>query len=160
MKSMDEIVLTSEGRAGLERELARLRVEQRKVTERISQAMPRAGDAGEITEYLDAQREEEMIERRIALLEERLAAARVLDRRSLPRHEVALGSWAELEDVDTGTRARYEVVSSPEANPTLGRLSAESPVGRAILGHHPGDTVDVLTPKGHRHLKLLSVGRS
>ncbi len=157
---MDEIVLTPDGLVELERELADLRGTQTEVSERLSLAMQRAGDAGEITEYLDAQRDEEMIERRIDLLEERLAVATVLDPATVPAGEAVIGSWAEVEDLDTGGTSRFELVSSPESNPSAGRLSVESPVGRAILGHSPGETVDVLTPRGHRHLKLRSVGRS
>jgi transcription elongation factor GreA len=157
---MDEIVLTPDGLVELERELAELRGTQTEVSERLSLATQRAGDAGEITEYLDAQRDEEMIERRIDLLEERLAVATVLDPATVPAGEAVIGSWAEVEDLDTGGTSRFELVSSPESNPSAGRLSVESPVGRAILGHSPGETVDVLTPRGHRHLKLRSVGRS
>jgi transcription elongation factor GreA len=157
---MDEIVLTPDGLVELERELAELRGTQTEVSERLSLATQRAGDAGEITEYLDAQRDEEMIERRIDLLEERLAVATVLDPATVPAGEAVIGSWAEVEDLDTGGMSRFELVSSPESNPSAGRLSVESPVGRAILGHSPGETVDVLTPRGHRHLKLRSVGRS
>jgi transcription elongation factor GreA len=157
---MDEIVLTPGGLAELERELEELRDTQAEVSDRLSLVTPRAGDAGEITEYLDAQREEEMLERRIDLLEERLSVASVLDPTTLPAGEAVIGSWAEVEDLDNGGTSRFELVSSPESNPAAGRLSIESPVGRAILGHSPGETVDVLTPRGHRHLRLLSVGRS
>ena len=157
---MDEIVLTPGGLADLERELAELRETQTEVSDRLSLAAQRAGDAGEITEYLDAQREEEMIERRVDLLEERLAVASVLDPATLPAGHAVLGSWAEVQDLETGGTSRFELVSSPESNPAAGRLSVESPVGRAILGHSPGETLDVLTPRGHRHLKLLSIGRS
>ncbi len=157
---MDEIVLTPGGLAELERELEELRDTQAEVSDRLSLVTPRAGDAGEITEYLDAQREEEMLERRIDLLEERLSVASVLDPTTLPAGEAVIGSWAEVEDLDNGGTSRFELVSSRESNPAAGRLSIESPVGRAILGHSPGETVDVLTPRGHRHLRLLSVGRS
>jgi len=71
--------------------------------------------------------------------------------------EVEVGSRTELLDLDTGLESAFTLVSPAESNPSLGRLSAESPVGRALLGHHLGETVDVLTPRGHRHLRLLRV---
>ena len=74
-----------------------------------------------------------------------------------PNKEVVLGSWAKLEDLDSGAQSRFEVVSSAESNPSQGRISIESPVGRAIFGRHPGETVEVITPKGRRHLKVLAI---
>jgi len=74
--------------------------------------------------------------------------------------EVQVGSWTELLDLDTGLESAFTLVPPAEANPSLGRLSAESPVGRALIGHRLGETVDVMTPRGHRHLQLVRVART
>jgi transcription elongation factor GreA len=74
--------------------------------------------------------------------------------------EVEVGSWTELLDLDTGVESAFTLVPPSESNPSLGRLSADSPVGRALLGHHLGETIDVMTPRGRRHLRLVRVVRS
>ena len=73
---------------------------------------------------------------------------------------VTLGSRVLLEDLDDSTQEEYTLVLSPEANPAEGRLSDESPVGRAIVGHHQGEVVDALAPSRERHLRITSVSRA
>jgi transcription elongation factor GreA len=70
---------------------------------------------------------------------------------------VCLGSRVVLEDLDDSTRDEYVLVSSAEADPTEGRLSSESPVGKAIAGRHRGDVVDARAPYGVRHLRIADV---
>ena len=77
-----------------------------------------------------------------------------------PRDGAVIGTATDVEDLDTGVQSHFELVSSAESNLARGRLSVESPVGRALVGRRPGDTVEVLTPKGRRHFKLLAVQRS
>ena len=150
-------MLTTAGVEELEHELERLRTEQALGETRLADAMERAGDPDEVGEYLDAQREQELIARRIAVLEEWLGNSAVLDRPESVHEHAELGARAEFEDVDTGVRSSFELVSSPESNVARGRLSIDSPVGHALLGHHAGEVVDVITPKGRRHLKVLAV---
>jgi transcription elongation factor GreA len=155
---MTDVYLTSAGLSELERELARLRASRTDGESRVSDAMQLAGDAGDVGEYLDAQREQDMLDQRIDVLTERLSSAQLLDTKHAPRESLGLGSWADLEDLDTGEQTKYELVSSAESNPAQGRISVDSPVGRALFGHRPGETIEVLTPKGRRrHLKLLAV---
>jgi Transcription elongation factor, GreA/GreB, C-term len=73
------------------------------------------------------------------------------------RDVVGLGAHAEFEDLATGERSSYELVSSPESNVARGRLSVTSPVGRALYGHHAGDTVEVVTPRGRRRLRVVAI---
>jgi len=154
---MDQQYLTAAGRQEIEQELVRLRVARAESERRLGDAMLLAGDAGDVGEYLDEQREQDLLDRRIEVLEERLATAQLVEQ-DRPAHAGAvIGAAADVEDLDTGVQSHFELVSSAESNPSRGRLSVESPVGRALVGHRPGDTVEVLTPKGRRHLKLLAV---
>ena len=156
---METLRLSAAGLDEIRGELERLYAARTEGEQRLAESMQLAGDAGELGEHLDVQRDQDLIERRIELLEARLATG------SEPApHDVhagdglVVGLAAELEDLDTGEHSRFELVSSAESNPAQGRLSVESPVGKAIVGHHPGDTIEVLTPKGRRrHLKVLAV---
>jgi len=88
---------------------------------------------------------------------------RVIGSTSTPPHRdgsyetVTLGSRVVLDDLDEGTAERYVIVLPAEASPGAGRLSNESPVARAIEGHHRGDLVDVRVPHGIRHLRITEV---
>ena len=141
----------------LERELERARDALAASERRLAGTTEHAGDAGEVGEYLDAQRDQELFGRLAAFLEERLLQARLLEH-ATDVHDVAeIGAHAEFEDVETHFRSSFELVSSPESNIASGRLSVDAPVGRALLGHHAGDVVEVITPKGRRRLRLLDV---
>jgi transcription elongation factor GreA len=89
-----------------------------------------------------------MLEHRIAQLEERLLAARVIDKKEISKDVVSVGSKVRLRDVAAKETVEYHIVGSAEANPLQQKLSNESPVGRAILGKKKGETVEVSTPKG------------
>lgn len=154
---MDQQYLTIAGRNEIEHELARLRLARSESGRRLGDSMLLAGDAGDVGEYLDEQREQDLLDRRIELLEERLATAEPIQPAQREHAGAVIGTATDVEDLETGVRSHFELVSSAESNPARGRLSVESPVGRALVGHRPGDTVEVLTPKGRRHLKLLSV---
>jgi transcription elongation factor GreA len=154
----DEVVLTPEGYDRLEREHLRLTTVIRPVVAaRLSAALGVPGDLGDNAEYLDAQAELDLLERRIALLERRLRAARILGPDERSQEIVSLGSQVVLDDLDDSGREEYVLVSSAESNPGEGRLSSESPVGRAIAGHRAGDLVDVHAPHRTRHLRIADV---
>jgi transcription elongation factor GreA len=154
----DEIVLTPEGFAKLEEELHLLTAVKRPaVADRLRQAGQFAGDLTDNPEYLDATAELDLVEDRIALLERRLQAARLLRPGEPSGDVVSLGSEVVLEDLDEGTCEEYLLVSSAESNPAAGRLSNESPVGRAITGHRRGDVVDVHAPHRIRHVRIVGL---
>jgi transcription elongation factor GreA len=77
-----------------------------------------------------------------------------------PTDVVGFGSRVEVEDVSSGRRQVYTLVSAPEADPGAGRVSIASPVGRALEGARPGDTVSVPTPRGDRRLKVVAIGEA
>ena len=98
-----------------------------------------------------------MLEARIAKLEERLAAARVIEKRDISKDVVSVGSTVRLRDVDAKQTVEYRIVGSAEANPAELKLSNESPVGKAIMGHKKGETVEVTTPRGSLKYKILEI---
>ena len=104
-----------------------------------------------------AKNEQAMLEARIAKLEERLASARVIEKREISKDVVSLGSHVKIRDVEAKKTLEYYIVGSAEANPTENKLSNESPVGKAIIGKKKGETVEVSAPRGAMKFKILEI---
>jgi transcription elongation factor GreA len=154
---LKEIILTKEGYNALKKEIEGLSTTRRReVAERIKIARE-FGDIAENAEYDAAKTEQAMLEARIAKLEERLAAARVIEKRDISKDVVSVGSTVRLRDVDAKQTVEYRIVGSAEANPAELKLSNESPVGKAIMGHKKGETVEVTTPRGSMKYKILEI---
>jgi transcription elongation factor GreA len=98
-----------------------------------------------------------MLEHRIAMLEERISAARVIDVGEVSTDVVTIGSLVRLKDMDANETIEYHIVGSAEANPAQHKLSNESPVGKAIIGHKKGDVVEVAAPRGSLKYKILAI---
>jgi transcription elongation factor GreA len=155
----DELVLTRRGLRALEVEYRKLTEEKRPAAlAALREAGEVAGDLVDNPEFLSARDELDRIDARIVLLEERLRTARQLRARG-NGDIVARGSHVVLEDLDESTSADFVLVASAESDPEHGRLSDESPVGRAIRGHRKGDVVDARAPRHVRHLRILEVDR-
>ena len=145
---MKEVILTPEGYKKLKKEIELLSTEKRReVAERIRVAR-QFGDIAENAEYDDAKNDQMLLEHRIARLEEQLRNARVIEKKEISSDVVSVGSHVRLRDVDAKQTFEYHIVGSAEANPSENKLSNESPVGKAILGHKKGETVEVITPRG------------
>ena len=154
---MKEIILTPEGYENLKQEIDRLRTDKRReVAERIRVARE-FGDIAENAEYDDAKNEQAMLEHRIAQLEERLLSARVITKKEISKDTVSVGSKVRLRDIQANKTFEYHIVGSAEANPTQNKLSNESPVGKAIIGHKKGDVVEVSAPRGALKFKILEI---
>jgi transcription elongation factor GreA len=152
-----EVILTPEGFKKLQKELDYLQYDRRaEVAERIKVARE-FGDIAENAEYDDAKNEQAMLEHRIAQLEERLRDARVITKKEIPKDVVGVGSKVRLKDIETNKTIEYHVVGSAEANPAENKLSNESPVGKAILGHKKGETVEVSAPRGALKFKIIEI---
>jgi transcription elongation factor GreA len=142
-----DVILTPEGLQKLKKEIEELStVKRREVAERIKEARE-FGDISENSEYDDAKNEQAMLESRIAQLEEKLRSAHVIDASELDSSTVQVGSVVHVKR-DTGDTQTYTIVGSTEANPGANRLSNESPVGKALLGHRQGEKVTVALPNG------------
>ena len=151
-----DVILTPEGLQNLKQELEHLQTEKRReVAERIKEARE-FGDISENSEYDDAKNEQAMLEQRIAQLEERLRSATVIDASDLSTDQVRVGSEVHVKD-DKGKSQKFTIVGVTEAKPPE-RLSNESPVGRALIGHKRNDVVSVQVPRGPaRKLKITKI---
>jgi transcription elongation factor GreA len=153
-----EVFLTPEGLEKLRSEAERLRtVGRREVAERIAEALHSGGELAENQEYLDAKDEQARLEARLALLEERLANARVIRRTRKVPDVVGVGTRVRLRDMDANETVEYRIVGSAEADPAQQKLSNESPVGRAIIGRKKGEIVEVAAPRGSLKYKILDI---
>jgi transcription elongation factor GreA len=151
-----DVILTQEGLASLKTELEHLStVRRREVAARIKEARE-FGDISENAEYDDAKNEQAMLEARIAQLEEKLRSATVIDASDLDTDVVRVGTKVHVTDAD-GNKLIYTIVGSAEAKPAEMKLSNESPVGKALVGHKKGDEVVFATPRGERRLKIRKI---
>jgi len=157
---MQEMLITAAGLDRLHAELERLRTSGREeITERIRTSRSTDADASANADYQAAREEQALLEARIERLERRLEAARVAE----PDAEngiVDLGELVRVRDLETGKRLAYELVGTFEADPTAGRISAESPIGRALLGRRTGDVAVVEAPSGVRQLRITSIAQA
>ncbi len=150
--------LTKEGFQKLQEELDHLRtVKRQEVADRLHEAME-GGELIENAEYEAAKNEQAFVEGRIQELEMLLATARVIEPedKNRPEDMVAVGSTVTIQE--QGFEAEtYTIVGAAEANPQQGKISNESPIGRAILNREVGETVQVETPSGTYKVKILKV---
>jgi transcription elongation factor GreA len=154
---LKEVILTPEGYEKLKLEIDLLRGDKRReVAERIRVARE-FGDIAENAEYDDAKNEQAMLEHKIAQLEDRLLTARVITKKEISKDMVSIGSRVRLRDVAAKQTFEYHIVGSAEANPAENKLSNESPVGKAIMGHKKGETVEVTAPRGSLKFKILEI---
>src|SRR6202789_3022260 len=153
-----DVILTPEGLRKHNEGLELLSTaKRREVAERIKEARE-FGDIAENSEYDDAKNEQAMLESRIAQLQDELRMATVIDSKDLSTEEVQIGSVVHVKDEKTGKSVKYTIVGSAEASPEEAKLSNESPVGRALLGHRRNDTVAVKVPRGPaRKLKITKI---
>jgi transcription elongation factor GreA len=151
-----DVIVTPEGLVNMKAELEQLSTTRRReVAARIKEARE-FGDISENAEYDDAKNEQAMLEARIAALEDKIRSASVIDASDLGTDIVRVGSVVHLKDVD-GKKLTYTIVGSAEAKPLEQKLSNESPVGKALLGHKPGDAVPIATPRGERTLTITKI---
>src|SRR4029453_15688572 len=153
-----DVILTPEGLDKLKQEIEYLSTtKRREVAERIKEARE-FGDISENSEYDDAKNEQAMLEKQIADLEDKLRSASVIDQSKITTDVVSVGSTVHVKDQKTDKSVKYTIVGAPEANPAEAKLSNESPVGKALLGHKRGEVVEVPVPRGpKRKLKITKI---
>lgn len=147
------VSLTPEGHAQLEAELTALREER----PRIAEELRRAAADKDFRENapLEAAREYQgQVEARIRALEAILKAATVAEEKSVSVSKTDIGNTVVLRDLATGEEVRYTLVSPSEANPAAGKISTASPIGKAVIGHEPGETIEVSAPAGVLYYRI------
>ena len=153
-----ESLITQEGLEKLREELAYLTTaKRREVAERIKEARE-FGDIMENSEYDDAKNEQALLEQRIAQLEERVRRATVVDENHVNTDFVSVGVLVHVKDQKSGDSRKFQIVGSAEADPAVSKLSNESPIGKALVGHKRGDVVSVEVPRGpKKKLKITKI---
>jgi transcription elongation factor GreA len=146
--------LTPEGKERLERELERLKTEGRQA---VADSLRRAIEEGDLSEnfgYTETKREQGMLEGRILEISAVLANAQLLEPHD--GEQARIGSTVTVSEPGRSPE-RYQIVGPAEADPAKGRISHESPLGKALLGHKPGDKVEAKTPGGVLHFEILAI---
>ncbi len=155
---MNELLLTPEGLSRLQDELERLvTVDRDAVRTRLRDGVETDGDLAGNGDYLDAKEEQALLEQRIALLKGRLGRARLIDTSGGPDDVVTLGSRVRLRALETDETVEYQIVDSIECDPSVFRISHESPVGKAVLGRTQGEKIAVEVPVGTLGFEILDV---
>ena len=153
-------ILPYEGLQKLEAELQDLKVVRRKeVAQKIKEAREQ-GDLSENAEYDAAKDEQRDIEARIEDIEKILKNAEVVVEEEVELDKISIGCKVKILDVEENEELEYKIVGSTEANSLKGKISNESPVGKALLGAKVGDTVKVETHVGELEYKVLEIQRS
>lgn len=157
MADEKKIILTKEGYANLEEELQNLKVVRRKeVAAKIKEARAQ-GDLSENAEYDAAKEEQAEIESRIVTIENMFRNAEVIDEEELNTGKVNLGNKVKLWDEEFEEEIEYTIVGPAEADPADCKISNESPLGIALIGHSIGDIVENKAPDGILKFKILDI---
>ena len=150
-------ILTREGLKRYEDELHELKVVRRKeVAQKIKDAREQ-GDLSENAEYDAAKDEQRDIEARIEELEKILKNVEVVDDEDVTADRVMIGSKIVIFDMEFSEKLSYKIVGSTEANSIKGKISNESPVGKALIGAHVGDVATVHSPAGESQYRVLEI---
>jgi len=158
--SEQDVILTREGLEQLEQELENLRsVKRTEVKERLKEAIA-LGDLSENSEYDDAKNEQAFMEGRILELEKMIRNAKVIEDDTQEEGVISVGSLVKVKDIEFDEINEYRLVGTVEADPMNNRISNESPVGRALLGHKAGEIIDVEVPAGIIKLEILEISKA
>ena len=156
MATVDKMPMLAEGYERLQTEVRHLKtVERPQIIDAIEEARAH-GDLSENAEYHAAKERQGQIEAQIMEIEDQLARAMVIDPKSLSGDKVVFGATVHLLDEDDKP-VRYQIVGHVEADAKAGRISYNSPLGRALIGRKVGDEVEVVTPSGEKYYEIAKV---
>ena len=151
----DKVPMLAEGYRLLSDEVKRLKLERPEIIEAIEVARAH-GDLSENAEYHAAKERQGQIEASIADIEDRISRALIIDPTTLSGETVVFGATVTLVDEDN-KKIRYQLVGQQEADARVGRISYNSPLGRALIGREVGDEVEVTTPAGDRYYEVAKI---
>lgn len=153
----DRVIMTRQGYDKLKAELIELRGEGRaKIAASLEEARG-FGDLSENAEYHAAKDEQGKLETRILMLEYQLSKAQIVDTQNIDISTANIGTTVTLKDLDNKKTYTYTLVGTEEADIKENRISASSPVGKAVYGQKNGSEVVARTPRGVRHLKIMKI---
>ncbi len=155
---MAETLLTIEALKQLEAELEDLKVNGRKEAAEKIKLAKSFGDLSENSEYDEAMNDQAKLEARIGEIEYIIKSAKILDVESLSNENIHIGSTVKLTDKKKKTFT-YTIVGFAQADPAAGKISDESPVGKALIGHKKGDKVTIEVPNGTLEFKIVEITR-
>ena len=156
MATVDKMPMLAEGYERLQSEVRHLKtVERPAIIDAIEEARAH-GDLSENAEYHAAKERQGQVEAQIADMEDRLSRAMVIDPTSLSGDKVVFGATVTLLDEDE-KKVRYQLVGQAEADANNGRISYNSPLGRALIGRQVGEEVEVSTPSGDRYYEIKKI---
>ena len=154
------VALTPEGYAALQRELEHLTTVKRpEIAERIRESLQHGEFSEDNSELDEVKFEQAMVETRIADLKSIFGSAVILEEANIPVDHVGIGSLVTVTDLEFGEEFAIRVVTSVEADPNRDRVSNESPMGTALLGHTVGESVTFDTPDGTKKYKVKAITR-
>lgn len=148
MASIEKIPMLAEGYEQLSTQLAALKAERPVIVDAIEEARAH-GDLSENAEYHSAKERQGQVEASIADLEDRLSRAQIIDPTTLSGDKIVFGATVTLLDEDNKP-VRYQIVGQAEADAKVGRISYNSPLGRALIGRRVDDEIEVTVPSGDR----------
>lgn len=148
MATAEKLPMLAEGYEKLTGELKALREERPKIVESIEEARAH-GDLSENAEYHAAKERQGQVEATISDLEDRISRAQIIDPTTLSGDRIVFGATVTLRD-DDDKPVRYQIVGQAEADAKLGRISYNSPLGRALIGRRVDDDIEVTVPSGDR----------
>ena len=155
MAEMQRTLVTRDGLEKMQKELDELRSTKRaEIAQRLKAAIA-MGDLSENSEYDEAKNAQAFLEGRILQLEQQIRTAQVIEK--VAKDRVDVGSTVLIEDMEEHLQEKVTIVGSTESNPFEGRISNESPVGRALMGAKAGDTVEAEAPNGVLKYKVISI---
>lgn len=152
MNQTQNLYISRRGLEEIKEELAGLLEERKKITAKIKEARE-FGDLAENAEYTEAKTKQSFIEGRIAEIETMLKVAKVIDENNHKDGRITLGSKVKID----GGLGEYTITGSNEASPELGKISNESPIGMALIGHLAGEVVEINTPDGVKKYTIIEV---
>jgi len=151
----DKVPMLAEGHRQLTDEVKRLKLERPEIIDSIEEARAH-GDLSENAEYHAAKERQGQIEAMIADIDDRLSRAMVIDPTSLSGDKVVFGATVTLIDEEE-KKVRYQLVGQTEADARVGRISYNSPLGRALISRQVGEDVEVTTPAGERYYQIAKI---
>ena len=152
----EKVPMLAEGHRQLDAELRRLKTEERPAIIQAIEDARAHGDLSENAEYHAAKERQGQVEASIADLEDRLSRAMIIDPKTLSGDRVVFGATVTLLDEDE-KKVKYQLVGQEEADARVGRISYNSPLGRALIGRQKGEDVEVTTPSGDKYYAIAKI---